>query len=732
LTRGGFEQVGDQWVYTRANGLPQSPPAGPLTRALGKLKTREEKELFLRQWIFNEGTADLAFEQGTAAHRLHTLFKLTMDDAADIDPILRQEARDLPKKMSLPWQEARWNREAAELKQYLRDEGIDLIDMLRRPSNRVGKGQNGQPFVPFMDMGKDGKGGWKFVGEGKGDPVFLEESIVAELQRMQAHGGAKNPEVAAAIQAWDGFTNLLKLGLTSIGGFPSFQVRNLYSNAAFGLTGAHLHLLSSGNWQRIMQQTFINPNPNMAVTKAGYEGALRGAVLNDLAVAAGTSGTRVTQMDAADAVYRMYRQGSGRKAERAQRIAREPKRLQKEAARLREELNTVMLVTDDAHEITVADFLYQVKKQNVEIDPRILAEFTGNVETFYSRTAKGKFQQARDAARDKILRMNTFFEQWSRQQVFAAYLKRGLGFEEAGRQAKKWLLDYSALSPIEKNVMKRFIPFYTFYRRALPLMMESVVTRPGISSIQAKIFNPRRPELSYVDEMGSSIQWDTDDNLKATLGGIELPLTSTLRLLDAFQIPVAAVTGDIKQSEAGWKGLTELASMLHPLATGGFEAATGYNLYFQEKRDRIKANAVGAALDKMGYGEGSLWEKRVSPGTGKTNYYIDNNLTMRLANGILIGRLLSAADSLYDTKIELDKDETRGLLRHLSGLRYEEWTTSQVNEKKTQRIIDMLMEHARRKGYVEVFEMEQLKQPEYRPRKNVEARRKRAFHGIED
>lgn len=50
---------------------------------------------------------------------------------------------------------------------------------------------------------------------------------------------------------------------------------------------------------------------------------------------------------------------------------------------------------------------------------------------------------------------------------------------EAGKRVNKWNINYGDLTPFERNVMKRGMPFYTWTRKALPLMIESLATRPG-------------------------------------------------------------------------------------------------------------------------------------------------------------------------------------------------------------------------------------------------------------
>ena len=48
----------------------------------------------------------------------------------------------------------------------------------------------------------------------------------------------------------------------------------------------------------------------------------------------------------------------------------------------------------------------------------------------------------------------------------------------AGASMRKWLFDYGDLSPFEKNVMRRTMPFYTYTRKVIPRVAEAVLTNP--------------------------------------------------------------------------------------------------------------------------------------------------------------------------------------------------------------------------------------------------------------
>jgi hypothetical protein len=50
---------------------------------------------------------------------------------------------------------------------------------------------------------------------------------------------------------------------------------------------------------------------------------------------------------------------------------------------------------------------------------------------------------------------------------------------EAAKRVRKWHPDGSDLTMFEKKVMRRVIPFYSWMRKAIPLVIEASVTRPG-------------------------------------------------------------------------------------------------------------------------------------------------------------------------------------------------------------------------------------------------------------
>lgn len=86
--------------------------------------------------------------------------------------------------------------------------------------------------------------------------------------------------------------------------------------------------------------------------------------------------------------------------------------------------------------------------------------------------------------REEIARMAHFFSALTEE---AANIKHGgqvtqeviEAAQRASQRVKKWHLDYADLTDFEKAVMKRIFPFYTWMRKSTPLMIESMVLRPG-------------------------------------------------------------------------------------------------------------------------------------------------------------------------------------------------------------------------------------------------------------
>lgn len=57
-------------------------------------------------------------------------------------------------------------------------------------------------------------------------------------------------------------------------------------------------------------------------------------------------------------------------------------------------------------------------------------------------------------------------------------LRQGKSWDEAAVQVKKYYFDYFELTPFERKVMKRIVPFYTWMRKNIPLQIEMLIKNP--------------------------------------------------------------------------------------------------------------------------------------------------------------------------------------------------------------------------------------------------------------
>jgi hypothetical protein len=95
-------------------------------------------------------------------------------------------------------------------------------------------------------------------------------------------------------------------------------------------------------------------------------------------------------------------------------------------------------------------------------------------------------------------------EEAGKMAQFILQKSKGSTPEQARAMAEKALFNYGDLTPFEKNVIKRIIPFYTFTRKALPLVAETAVKHPNRLSVFKKgetAINNMTPERAGQNRM---------------------------------------------------------------------------------------------------------------------------------------------------------------------------------------------------------------------------------------
>lgn len=103
--------------------------------------------------------------------------------------------------------------------------------------------------------------------------------------------------------------------------------------------------------------------------------------------------------------------------------------------------------------------------------------------------------------------------------------------ESAALHTNKWLINYANVTDVEKNI-RRFIPFYVWQRRIIPLLAETALTKPALLGANKKITEAIERE---------SPQLDTNRPEYVTAQGM-------------FQLPSKSATGDTFYSSLGLPG----------------------------------------------------------------------------------------------------------------------------------------------------------------------------------
>lgn len=135
-----------------------------------------------------------------------------------------------------------------------------------------------------------------------------------------------------------------------------------------------------------------------------------------------------------------------------------------------------------------------------------------------------------------------FIEDYSRSMLFLNGIGMGYSADEAVKLVNKALFDYQrGLSAIEKSVIRRALPFYSFQRFAIPFVLKQTLNRPGDVVTLEKIFRTTEKLLTSGEELTpaeENIFNQKGNNFlleqPRLLSGFDKTGTSTLNVLNNF------------------------------------------------------------------------------------------------------------------------------------------------------------------------------------------------------
>ncbi len=175
-------------------------------------------------------------------------------------------------------------------------------------------------------------------------------------------------------------------------------------------------------------------------------------------------------------------------------------------------------------------------------------------------------------------KIGSSIEGMQRVNLFLSFVDQGKSFEEAVEGVNKFLFDYGELTEFEKSTMRRILPFYTFMRKNIPLMLEQMfIEQPNtFNTLNKAITNIEKMNDDYIDENYRNPYRQDYIQLPFGIGeneygdvqyGIsnQLPYTQLDRVFD----------------------LHKLAGQASPLIKAPIELATGTNIYTGMPTDNI-------------------------------------------------------------------------------------------------------------------------------------------------
>lgn len=217
-------------------------------------------------------------------------------------------------------------------------------------------------------------------------------------------------------------------------------------------------------------------------------------------------------------------------------------------------------------------------------------------------------------------------ENFMRGAEYNGLVRQGYSPEMAGNLIEKYHFDYAHLTPGEKAIGRRAMPFYTYTRKNLPLQVETMLSHPSTFATPFKPTMVDREKQEYVPDYLSN-------GFVAPLGP---EVNGTRRYLTSLGLPQEEATKELRL----WNGRPDvrgtamgLAANLNPLVKGPLEQLVGKQFFSGRNLSDLRPSSSVQGLSRML----SLPDEAAQP------------LTQWISNTPAT-RFLTTADKLLDTR----------------------------------------------------------------------------------
>lgn len=448
---------------------------------------------------------------------------------------------------------------------------------------------------------------------------------------------------AVVLKAFDSVQNLWKASVTTI--FPAFHGRN-------GISNVFLHMMDLGVHS-------LNPQLH------SMSGAM---IIND------------------------------RSANRLQRLALKSGKAGVKAKEQLQELLEKKMFTDRSGYNWTFGELRQVAKENNVAFSRTLTgalDITESPEQFVKTLFQSEQPIIKKVARKGLPITQQFapfsigrefgraVEEQARLVDFLANLKNTGDVMHAAQRTKQFLFDYQNLTGFERNVMKRFVPFYTFTRKNLELQAKSLFKTPGRTDAQLTALQNLGDVLGG-GELTTEEREALPDWIKDGIGILKSRKDGTVEILGSLGTPLEQ---PFQQFQANI-----LLGSISPIIRTPVEQFSGYN-FFQGKLMSDVTNAAAfkkapaVIKDFIGYTDASY----VTTDGRKVNWHVSlRPERMNLVQNFpFTARVLSSLKQMQNETIS----EQSKTLQFLVGVRPFTFDI-EVEQKKREKELRTKMEKA--------------------------------------
>lgn len=343
------------------------------------------------------------------------------------------------------------------------------------------------------------------------------------------------------------------------------------------------------------------------------------------------------------------------------------------------------IVTANGTRLPAEAVRQQMHSLDIIADPQAIAELVGKGEAAFPKKVLAQ-----------VYGHAQVLETEARAMHYYSLLKQGVSSVDAAARVKGALIDYSALSPFERNVMRRIFPFYTFASRNTVLQVRGLLTRPGIAAAQVKAFGPSAPDESWFPEY--------------LRGDMKVKLTNDKNGNPRFVTGIDLPVQDINYLFGGSVGKTlqQSINLLNPMIKAPLEIGFGQDSYTGKSlRGRAWIKSMGPVIEKMPEWTQRMLEFEKVERKGEDTQYKVNGLKFYLFSKMwLISRGLSTAGTFMR---HVQEGESRkagygaGLMAAFTGFSLQDIDITEAQTKQLRENIGRLEDYLVKKGVMAEF-----------------------------